>query len=402
MGRRVLSKESKKKSASKRSELDAVAGRFAAFRPAAEVFSAVRAVPTVMLGFDRATRVGGFPVDRITLVHGPSNEGKTFFALLVALSFCLRGHPVLYVDAERTTPYPWVAQIFGGNEEALKLLYAIRPTDYEHAVETVRAFCKAVAAKREQDSDATGIVIIDSLRKLVPKGLMDLIMKEVKVETAPAIRKKVAGPRDEKKLKGVDGMGGRAGQIRAALNAAWMDELVPLLDSTGTAALLIARETDDADANPFDKKFGNDYKIGGGKAVVYDSSLAVRAERACFVYVGPDGAKKVVGEKHRLTIWKTKIGGKDGAKTVCYFHSSNGVETPLGHDRARDLFDLGKEFDVIKVSGGWYEYRGIRINGEPRFLDKLRTERDFADWLDDDLRARFDEVPAHDGDGVVE
>ena len=59
------------------SALAGVAGRFKKFRPAREVLTLVKAVPTRFPQFDHATRVGGLPIERFMLLHGPSNHGKT-------------------------------------------------------------------------------------------------------------------------------------------------------------------------------------------------------------------------------------------------------------------------------------------------------------------------------------
>ena len=50
----------------------------------------MRAVPTIFPQYDRATRVGGHPIERWTTVHGPSNHGKTTFLHGLGASFLQR------------------------------------------------------------------------------------------------------------------------------------------------------------------------------------------------------------------------------------------------------------------------------------------------------------------------
>ena len=69
----------------------------------------------------------------------------------------------------------------------------------------------------------SALIAIDSIRKLVPKKLFDELAKAEKADSGDKPKGRFA-----KKPKGVDGYGGRAAQLKAALNAAWMDELVPL------------------------------------------------------------------------------------------------------------------------------------------------------------------------------
>ena len=64
-----------------------VAARFKGFQPAAEVLTKVRAVPTIFPQFDHATKVGGLPVERFMLVHGPSANGKSTMVLGLIRSF---------------------------------------------------------------------------------------------------------------------------------------------------------------------------------------------------------------------------------------------------------------------------------------------------------------------------
>jgi len=90
----------------------------------------------------------------------------------------------------------------------------------------------------------------------------------------------------------------------------------------------------------------------------------VRVERDS--WVGQKAAEKneknlTYGERHKVTIRKTKIGGKEGRETVCFFHSSNGTFIPEGFDRARDVMELGLRFGVVEQSGSWYSFEGERL-----------------------------------------
>src|SRR5690606_8630504 len=82
----------------------AVANDLKEFRPAAEVLRHIESVPTIFPQYDAAVRVGGHPISRFTLIHGPSNEGKTVFTQGLGRSFLERGHFFALADAERTTP----------------------------------------------------------------------------------------------------------------------------------------------------------------------------------------------------------------------------------------------------------------------------------------------------------
>ena len=378
------------------SELKKGAGAFAAFRPAREVLKIVTAVPTCFAQFDHATRVNGLPIERFTLLHGPSNEGKTLFAIGLIGSFLESGHMAMLVDAERTTPITWVEEMIGEKNAKSDRFVAMRPQTYEDTVAAVRNFCKALKAERDAGrvhKDTSALIVVDSIRKLVPKGLFDKLASEVKA----------------KDLNGLDGMGGRGAMIKASLNSQWLDELIPLLEETRTAMVVIARETDDGEATKWEKLAGTDYKVGGGKALYYDSSMVLRVERANYVQeVFGDGEKKsskVYGERHRVTVTKTKVAGREVKQTTCYFHTSNGVLYGLGFDPGRDLLELGERFGVVGRSGSWYSFGDVKIgNGAHAAAAKLHEDVELRNALDRAVRGAFmvQEPTEHDADGVIE
>lgn len=351
----------------------AVARRFKAFRPAAEVLKVVRAVPTRFIQLDHATRVGGLPVERFMLMHGESGEGKTAFLLGLLAAFLDRGDPVLHEDAERTTPITWARQMMGQVVDS-PLYMANRPDTYEDTVAEVRNFLNTVSDAREAKEfgpDASALVAVDSLRKLVPADLMKEILK------ADAEGDSVKGGRD------------RRAQLQAKMNAAWMDELIPLLERAGAGFIAIAREMQDPDADMWAKKFGNDYKVGGGGAIYYDASLVMRVDRHGWVKEGDGKDQKVYGERHRVVIRKTKVGNKDDKVATFYFHTSNGTFIPPGFDRARDVLELAKRFGIIKAKGTWLTWGKHRWQGEHAAVRKLTADAESLALLEAETRAQF-------------
>jgi RecA/RadA recombinase len=365
--------------------LSAVAKRFGAFKPAPEVLRTVRSVRTRFIQYDWATRVGGHPIERSTIVHGPSNEGKTLFLIGLEGSFVEQGHFAQHGDAERTTTKEWVDELLGEGfcDRNRERFYASRPDSYEAFVDEVREFHQAVKASREAGEvpeNTTAITVVDSLRKLVPEDIMKKILKE--------------GASGEK--GSVDGMGGRAAQIRAAMNAAWMDELVPLLDRCGTSFVAIARESEDPNADMWAKKFGNDYKVGGGKAVIYDAALVLRIQRDGWIKLGEGEKAEIIGERHKITIRKTKVGGKEGRVTVAYFHTSNGKSSPEGFDPTRDVIELALKLGVLKQENSRYTWpsRSAKpfANGRENLVIGLREAEDDRKILEEECRSAFSAV----------
>jgi RecA/RadA recombinase len=362
----------------------AAAKRFAGFQHAGDVLSPVRAKTTRFVQLDHGTRVNGFPIERFVLVHGPSGQGKTYFTLGIEDSFLDHGDFAFHIDAERTTPIKWARSVMrNANSERF---FASRPATYEETVKEVRKFLLALKAARdagEVPPETCAVVVVDSLRKLVPSGIMAKILK------------------DSKDAKGIDGMGGRAAQIKAAMNAAWMDELIPLLEETQAAFIAITRESEDPNADKWAKLAGLDFKVGGGKAPFYDSSLVVRVSRAGWVSEkkGEDEdaekAKAIVyGERHCMMIRKSKLEVQEDRMTRCYFHTSNGVLVPQGFDRARDVLELAEKFDIVGTGGkggGWLTWQRHRWQGRHAAVRKLTASPDVLLELETQVRTRFED-----------
>jgi RecA/RadA recombinase len=347
---------------------------------ASSVLREVRAVPTIFPWLDYVLRVGGWPTDRFGLIHGPSSEGKTVFVIGLMLSFLLADHAAAYIDAERTTPPRWLKRVMGRFAEhpGFRALY---PTTYEQTVDSVRAWCNAIGdakAHRKLDDDTTGIVVVDSLRKLVPKRLLDKLTKEGSSGPDEDDEEEQKKGRYKKKAGGVDGMAGRAAQYKAALNAAWMDELTPLLGQTGTCLVCIGREYEDNDvAGSFSK--GPGFKLGGGGALFFESAVVARVTMAEVIR---DDEKRTLAERHSIEIRKTKIEAKERRYPTAYFHS-----TAAGFDRARDLFMLGRQLELITQGGSWFAFEGEHLGqGEDAALRYLGLNVQTARRLEDRIR----------------
>lgn len=350
-----------------------VAGRMQSWRPAREVLRRVRAVPTIFPAFDMATRVGGFPIDRFSVVHGETAHGKSEFALGLGLSFLRRGHIFAFVDAEFTTPIDWLESLMSGYVENPAFL-ALRPKSYEQTVDAVRECARVISAAKktgELPESTSALVVVDSIRKLVPEDFIEKIRK--------------LGAQGDR--GSVDGMSGMGGAIKAKMNADWFDELAPLLYETGTALLAIARERENKDA----PRNAPQYKVGGGRAVEYEASMSVRIERD-YVREGKGAEAVVVGERHDCVIHKSKVAGRDDKVSTGYFYTSNGKVTPAGFDPARDLLELGIELGVVKTAGAWFSFGGKRWNGKSQAVKRIHADVELRAELEKAARSRFESI----------
>lgn len=356
--------------------MESVAGRLTRMRPARQVLTRVQGVQTIFPSIDLATKLGGWPIKRIALIHGASGEGKTKFGLGLGRSFLERAHFFALVDAEQTTDEAWINTLRVPFESPG--FSAIRPKTYEDAVDGIREWCETIAEARDRGDippETTGFALVDSIGKLAPKDLLKKIAVGSDVDESP----KRGGARAKPK-RGIDGMGGRAAQYKASLNSAWMNELVPLMATTNCSIGIITREIEDPDAGLFDE----DFKLTGGKSLFYDSSLVVRVVNDAFLYRGDGPQRELVGERHRVEIRKSKIGRRDQKIPRAYFNDSNGVLVPAGFDIPRDYLDLAQDFGIVEIHGSFYALGKKRLGqGEraaipsrPTAFERFRAEAD--------------------------
>jgi KaiC/GvpD/RAD55 family RecA-like ATPase len=348
-----------------------VASRFTQWRPARQVLTRVRAVPTIFPSLDMASRVGGFPVGRVSVVHGPSSEGKSLIALGLGLSFLKRGHFFGYVDAEFSTPIGWLEGLME-HEADNPLFMGLRPKSYEQTVDAVREMLKVIILAKTSGEipDAAGIIVVDSLRALVPEDFIAKIQR--------------FGAQGDK--GSVDGMSGMGAAIKAKMNAEWFDELRPMLYQADVGMLIVGRESTRRNA----PKGAPDWQLTGGRAVVFETSgLLMRCERDWLREgSGPDSV--VVGERHDVGIYKSKVAGKDEIVSEWSFCTSNGKVVPEGFDQGRDLLELGVTLGVVKVAGtSNYSFASARWQGKHKAVVRLHEDPELRGRLEQACRARF-------------
>jgi len=94
----------------------------------------------------------------------------------------------------------------------------------------------------------------------------------------------------------------------------------------------------------------------------------------------------VVGERHRLDIFKTKVAGKAVKVPAAYFHTSNGALCPRGFDPARDLLELMQGAGLVEGSA-WLSWQGRRLaQGKENALKRLRSDAGLYAELEADAR----------------
>lgn len=381
-------------SRARRKAIASVASRLQGWRPQAEVVREVVSIPTVFESYNLETEIGGHPTARTTLVHGPASNGKTQFALGIAASYLQADHFAAVLDAERTLTQSFVRSMVGPLADHPGFS-ALPVGTYEQARVEVRRYFETIAQareKREIPEDVRALVVVDSLRKLMPAGLWETLTKEAKVaaeesSTEEQPKKRKSRFVREKKQRHVDGFGGRAGQLRAAFNAAWMDELTPLLADTGGAVLIIGRESvEEEGQGPAAREVA---RPTGGSALIFEASLRLRCVASNVVEEGGEKGRVVeVGQRVSLEFHKTKVARRREFLPTAFFHVSNGRACPEGFDFARDLFWVGQELGLVEVRGSFYRFDGKQIGqGEKAAHRKLVEDAKLMAALRSAIRA---------------
>lgn len=316
----------------------------------------VLVVPTRFVGLNRATGIGGVPASSVILIYGPSQGGKTAFALGLAESFQSLGHLVVYIDAEHTLDKTWAAQC--GID--LKIFGFKRPETYEETVKEVQKVFSNFDLGRNKGQihpSRALIVIVDSINKLVP---------EEELNKKP----------------------GRGFPLRALFNTEWMDRAHITIHKLPILFCILAHEKKKMDA----KKFERAERIKGGSGLYYDSTLVVQIKTRKVIRAEVKGATRKVELAHVHEGWveKNKVG-------VCHeyfkFFMSTGREIPIGFDIVREVMDeaelRGTNSPLIRKTGAIWNYPKFEndIKGDIVLRNHLRENPKLLESIIEDLNS---------------
>lgn len=354
-----------------RANVPALVGAPKGWGKAGDALERVTAVRTIFPDFNLGTRIGGLPTKRIITVHGPTHGGKSAFVLGLERSFIDPGFPGALVDAEHSTPKDFVNQCMGRDIDEIENFFAERPSSYEETIEKVDSFLKWVGdlrkgtKERAAHPELASILAVDSVNKLVPDRELEQLTK--------------SGDNIDKGW----------GRYRAAMNQAWLDHLVPLLGAANCAFVAVAQERESKDAKSWEIP-----QVKGGAALLYDASLICRVSKAEPLRDGPADDKQapIIGFRHRVRIWKSKVGAMDGFYTDVAFHLSNGALVPAGFDTARDALHVGRKLGIIEISGSWLTWKKRRWQGERKAHLALANDAEMLGELLAEINTRIDDA----------
>ena len=110
---------------------------------------------------------GGFPANRVSLIYGEAETGKTSLAIQCAVNCARRGYKTLFIDTDGTFSYERLSQIADYDYEKISpLMIIMRPTTFQEQVKTMDHLEKIVTKK-------FGLIVVDTVTSLYRVELND-------------------------------------------------------------------------------------------------------------------------------------------------------------------------------------------------------------------------------------
>ncbi len=291
----------------------------------------VEGISTGSLALDLALGGKGVPRGRVTEVFGPEGSGKTTLCLTIIANAQRSGGQALFIDAEHALD-PSYASKLGVN---LNDLLLNQPDSGEQALEIADTMVR---------SSGLDIIVIDSVAALVPKAELDGEMGDAHVG------------------------------LQARLMSQALRKLTASVSKSHTALLFINQIREKIGV-----MFGNPETTPGGRALKFYSSVRIDVRRIGHLKDG----EQDIGTRVRGHVVKNKIAPPfKKAEFDMLFASGISYEG--------DVLDLGEEHGILERSGGWYAYKGEKIdNGREKCRGILRTRPDLAHKIENDMRAKL-------------
>jgi recombination protein RecA len=306
-------------------------GKGSIMRLGADTKLDVEGITTGSLNLDLALGGKGFPRGRVIEVFGPEGSGKTTLCLTIIANAQKAGGSALFIDAEHALD-PTYASKLGVNLDELLLN---QPDSGEQALEIADMMVR---------SASLDVIVIDSVAALVPKAELEGEMGDTHVG------------------------------LQARLMSQALRKLTASVSKSRTCLIFINQIREKIGV-----MFGNPETTPGGRALKFYSSVRVDIRRIGHL---KDGETEV-GTRVKANIVKNKIAPPfKKAEFDMLFASGISYEG--------DILDMGELNEVLERSGGWYAYKGEKLdNGREKCRAILRTKPALALQIENDIRAKL-------------
>ncbi len=293
--------------------------------------ASVDAIPTGSMTLDMALGVGGMPRGRIIEIYGPESSGKTTVALHVVAEAQKMGGEAAFIDAEHALDPVYAAKLGVDIDN----LIVAQPDTGEQALD----ICEALVR-----SGALDVIVIDSVAALVPKAEIDGEMGDTHVG------------------------------LLARLMSQALRKLTAIIAKSGTAVIFINQLREKVGV-----MYGNPETTPGGRALKFFASVRLDVRRQEQIKNGTE----VIGNHTRVKVVKNKVAPpfKEAEFDILYGE---------GISKEGNILDVAVDMDIIKKSGAWFSYEGMKIGqGRDNARKYLKENLEFTKNIDALIRERM-------------
>lgn len=298
---------------------------------------------TGSLMLDLALGIGGLPKGRIIEVYGTESSGKTTLCLHAVAEAQKAGGTAAFIDVEHALD-PVYAKKLGVDVDNLLVS---QPDTGEQALEIIETLVR---------SGAIDIVVLDSVAAMATKAELDGDMGDAHVG------------------------------VQARLMSQAMRKLTAAISKTNCVCIFINQIREKIGV-----MYGNPETTPGGRALKFYASVRIEVRKGEPLKNGAE----VIGNRVKCKVVKNKVAPPF---KVAEFDMIFGE----GISKMGEIIDCAVEFDIIKKSGSWFSYDGMKIGqGKDKVKDFLLENKEICDEVEKKVRDVFasnqDLIPTDDG-----
>ncbi len=298
---------------------------------------------TGSLMLDLALGIGGLPKGRIIEVYGTESSGKTTLCLHAVAEAQKAGGTAAFIDVEHALD-PVYARKLGVDVDNLLVS---QPDTGEQALEIIETLVR---------SGAIDIVVLDSVAAMATKAEIDGDMGDAHVG------------------------------VQARLMSQAMRKLTAAISKTNCVCIFINQIREKIGV-----MYGNPETTPGGRALKFYASVRIEVRKGEPLKNGAE----VIGNRVKCKVVKNKVAPPF---KVAEFDMIFGE----GISKMGEIIDCAVEFDIIKKSGSWFSYDGMKIGqGKDKVKDFLLENKEICDEVEKKVRDVFasnqDLIPTDDG-----
>ena len=294
----------------------------------------VDVISTGSMTLDLALGVGGVPRGRIIELYGPESSGKTTVALHIVAEAQKTGGVAAFIDVEHALD-PKYAKALGVDTDNLLVS---QPDSGEQALEIAEQLVR---------SGAVDVLVVDSVAAMTTRAEIDGEMGDNHV-----------------------------GQLARLMSQA-MRKLTSVVSKTGCVAIFINQIREKIGV-----MYGNPETTPGGRALKFYATVRLDVRKGEVIKEG--GVP--IGNKMRVKVVKNKVAPPF---RECEFENIYGH----GINRDGEVVDLAVELEIVKKSGSWFSYNGIKIGqGRDSFKKKLEEDAAFRKEVEAKILEQIDKI----------